>query len=477
MNVYERQNSGAGSMSFSLVTGGSDPFDGVDVGGPWNQSAPAFVDIDNDGDQDCFIGAGDGTMNYYRNTGSSSSATFVEQTGDDNPLDVDVGSKSQPAFVDIDGDGDYDCFIGEYHATINYYKNNGNSSVPDFDLVTGSDNPLNGATTVYDADVTFVDIDGDGDQDCFIGDYYGDILYYKNTGNSSSATFTAQTGGNNPFNGVSVFNYSRLRFVDIDGDGDQDCFIGVNDGTIDYFRNTGNSTSATFVEQTGDDNPFDDVDVGGRASPAFVNIDGDASLPVELTSFHVLSTRSDAIILQWVTESEINNLGFILDRRVPGTEWTEIATYITHPELQGQGSVTHQTIYSYTDNTVLSAETYDYRLADVDYDGNKVYHSMTVMGVSPNDVVPETFTLYPAYPNPFNPVTTIRFDIPEGAANLLSLRIFDINGGLVETLMDGQREPGIYTVQWDGSDQPSGVYFVKIESSGFVQTKKMVLLK
>jgi len=204
---------------------------------------------------------------------------------------------------------------------------------------------------------------------------------------------------------------------------------------------------------------------------------GDASLPVELTSFNVLSTRSDAVILQWVTESEINNLGFILDRRVPGTEWTEIATYITHPELQGQGSVTHQTIYSYTDNTVMSAETYDYRLADVDYDGNKVYHSMTVMGVSPNDVVPETFTLYPAYPNPFNPVTTIRFDIPEGAANLLSLRIFDINGGLVETLMDGQREPGIYTVQWDGSDQPSGVYFSRLESGSTVAARKLILLK
>ena len=108
---------------------------------------------------------------------------------------------------------------------------------------------------------------------CFIGDYYGDILYYKNTGNSSSAIFTAQTGGNNPFNGVSVFNYSRLRFFDVDGDGDQDCFIGVNDGTIEYHKNTGNSSSATFVEQTGDDNPFDDADVGQRASPAFVNID------------------------------------------------------------------------------------------------------------------------------------------------------------------------------------------------------------
>ena len=478
MNFYERQNSGAGSMSFSAVTGGSDPFDGEDVG---DQSAPAFVDIDNDGDQDCFIGAGDGTMNYYRNTGSSSSAIFVEQTGGDNPFNsVDVGSKSQPAFVDIDGDGDYDCFIGEYHATINYYKNNGNSSAPDFDLVTGSDNPLNGATTVYDADATFVDIDGDGDQDCFIGDYYGNILYYKNTGNSSSATFTAQTGGNNPFNGVSVFNYSRLRFFDVDGDGDQDCFIGVNDGTIDYFRNTGNSSSATFVEQTGDDNPFDGVDVGGRASPAFVNIDGDASLPVELTSFHVLSIRSQAVTLQWVTESEINNLGFILDRRVPGTEWTEIATYITHPELQGQGSVTHQTIYSYTDNTVLSAETYDYRLADVDYDGNKVYHSMTVMGVSPNDVVPETFTLYPAYPNPFNPTTNIRYDLPENA--LVNITIYDIMGRSIRSLVNSKQTAGYRSIQWNatndaGSPVSAGLYLYTIQAGEFRQTRKMVLLK
>ena len=92
-------------------------------------------------------------------------------------------------------------------------------------------------------------------------------------------------------------------------------------------------------------------------------------------------------------------------------------------------------------------------------------------------IIPDQKTIYPAYPNPFNPVTTIRFDIPEGAANLLSLRIFDINGGLVETLMDGQREPGIYTVQWDGSYQPSGVYFVRLESGSTVAVRKLILLK
>jgi hypothetical protein len=209
-------------------------------------------------------------------------------------------------------------------------------------------------------------------------------------------------------------------------------------------------------------------------------IASDGSLPVELTSFHVLSTRNDAVTLQWVTESEINNLGFILDRRVPGTEWTEIATYITHPELQGQGSVTHQTIYSYTDNTVLSAETYDYRLADVDYDGNKVYHSMTVMGVSPNDVVPETFTLYPAYPNPFNPTTNIRYDLPEDA--LVSITIYDIMGRSIRSLVNSKQTAGYRSIQWNatndaGSPVSAGIYLYMIQAGEFRQAKKMVLLK
>ena len=80
---------------------------------------------------------------------------------------------------------------------------------------------------------------------------------------------------------------------------------------------------------------------------------------MELSSFTMLPTRNDAIILQWITESEINNLGFILDRRKADTDWTEIASYITHPGLQGQGSVTRQTIYTYKDNTVISEDIYD----------------------------------------------------------------------------------------------------------------------
>ena len=89
-----------------------------------------------------------------------------------------------------------------------------------------------------------------------------------------------------------------------------------------------------------------------------VSLDG--TLPVELTSFELLETRNDGITLQWVTESEINNLGFNLDRKTPITDWSQIASYVTHPALQGQGSVSHQTIYTFTDNTVQENESYDY---------------------------------------------------------------------------------------------------------------------
>ena len=175
----------------------------------------------------------------------------------------------------INAQVDFDCFIGEESGDVNYYeRQNSGSGSTSFSLVTGNSNPLN-SVDVFQSSVEFVDIDGDGDQDCFIGGHDGAIYYYKNTGNSGSATFTAQTSGNNPFNGVDVGVKASPAFVDIDGDGDQDCFIGEDDGTINYYKNTGNSTSPTFTAQTGGNNPFNGVDDGSKPQPAFVDIDGD----------------------------------------------------------------------------------------------------------------------------------------------------------------------------------------------------------
>jgi len=99
------------------------------------------------------------------------------------------------------------------------------------------------------------------------------------------------------------------------------------------------------------------------------------------------------------------------------------------------------------------------------------------LAVLENGIVPETVHLYSNYPNPFNPVTTIRFDIPVDTYRNTSLRIYDINGHAVETLVNEKLEPGQHIIQWNASQHSSGVYFLRMETALFTKTQKMILLK
>ena len=93
--------------------------------------------------------------------------------------------------------------------------------------------------------------------------------------------------------------------------------------------------------------------------------------------------------------------------------------------------------------------------------------------------VPDKFRLYSAYPNPFNPVTTIRFDIGVGVIHELPLQlnIYDITGGLVEMLVNTNLNPGEYEITWDASHHASGVYFAVLQNGQNRQTQKLVFLK
>jgi len=98
----------------------------------------------------------------------------------------------------------------------------------------------------------------------------------------------------------------------------------------------------------------------------------------------------------------------------------------------------------------------------------------------PHMSVPTVFRLYQNHPNPFNPQTTIRFDLPRAAQ--VSVRIYDVRGQLVNRLVDRTFPPGVHSVVWDGATSTggraaSGVYFYELKTTGFRDVKKMLLLK
>jgi hypothetical protein len=90
-------------------------------------------------------------------------------------------------------------------------------------------------------------------------------------------------------------------------------------------------------------------------------------------------------------------------------------------------------------------------------------------------ILPGDFVLNQNYPNPFNPTTTISFSIP--SFGFTSLKVYNILGNEVATLVNEEKQPGIYEVKFDASDLPAGVYFYTLKTSGVTETKKMLLLR
>jgi len=270
--------------NFNQQTGTDNPFNGIDVG---NFSHPTLADIDGDGDLDTVVGESDGTLKYYENTGSATAPSYVEQTGTNNPFNgFDVGSFSAPTFADVDGDGDLDAVVGEFYGNLKYYENTGSATAPSYVEQTGTNNPFNGINVGLYSSPTLVDIDGDGDLDAVVGEVFGTLKYYENTGSATAPSYVEQTGTNNPFNGINVGSFTAPTFADVDGDGDLDAVVGNNFGTLKYYENTGSATAPSYVEQTGTNNPFNGINVSLYSAPTLVDIDGDGDLDAIVGSFY-----------------------------------------------------------------------------------------------------------------------------------------------------------------------------------------------
>ncbi|MCA3281940.1 MAG: VCBS repeat-containing protein [Roseomonas sp.] len=248
--------------AFTALTGSANPFNGIDVG---VRSTPSFVDLNGDGRLDLVSGANDGTLLAWRNTGSAGAPAFTALTGSANPFNgIDVGSSSTPSFVDLDGDGRLDLVSGEFYGRLLAWRNTGSAAAPVFTALTGSANPFNGIDVGNRSTPSFVDLDGDGRLDLVSGELYGTLRAWRNTGSTTAPAFTELTGSANPFNGIDVGFSSTPSFLDLDGDGRLDLVSGEEFGALLALRNTMPLPSVTVTVTAQNEAPS--VTSGGTAS-------------------------------------------------------------------------------------------------------------------------------------------------------------------------------------------------------------------
>jgi len=341
-----------------------------------------------------------------------------------------------------------------------YYNNNGvMNTLPGWTV----------GNTTSQKGIAWADFDLDGYQDLAISGSGVQTVIYKNV----NGTLTGPVWTSNTVNPSA----QELITGDVNRDGYPELAV-VHFGTkrVEIFKNRNgvldtdptwlyiagsSATSISFGDVNGDGAL--DLAVGTARSPVVLFIN-QLTIPVELSSF-TASANQDDVLLNWSTSTETNNQGFeILRSAQNDSEWKTIGF------VPGFGTTTEQHSYSYVDKN-LGAGKYHYRLKQIDFSGKTNYSQIITVEISSAT----SFILEQNYPNPFNPTTTIKFSVP--TSGNVSLKVFDILGNEVVSLVNENKQAGSYEVEFKADKITSGTYFYKLQAGNFIQTKKMVLLK
>lgn len=207
----------------------------------------------------------------------------------------------------------------------------------------------------------------------------------------------------------------------------------------------------------------------------------DPTLPVELSHFSATMTAQNYVQLTWVTQTETNLMGYHVYRN----DSDDLSSAAKISDLIAGTNTSQAQTYVYYDMELDQDGTYYYWLQNVDMDGTMGYHGpasvfFTVGGNGGAPAIPKFTRLENAYPNPFNPDTTIRYQLNN--AGHVKIDIYNIKGQIVRSFERNHADAGHYGLVWDGCDSsgktlPSGVYHYRMTCGRYSETKKMVLQK
>ncbi|MFZ1321919.1 MAG: YCF48-related protein [Ignavibacteria bacterium] len=295
----------------------------------------------------------------------------------------------------------------------------------------------------------------------------------------SSGTIRKTVDGGGSWTALTSGTTSGLNSIDFEeivtdngyAVGDNGTIVSTTNGGMTWNKESSGSTTPLYSIFAGDVPALSSMTstvvntVGKLGKFAYKN--AVTALPVELTSFDY-SINENKVTLRWHTSGEINNRGFEIERKsssVSLVEWSDIGF------MDGYGTINELVSYTYEDKYLLPGK-YKYRLKQIDYNGNFKYYELNsevIIGA------PEKYVLSQNYPNPFNPVTKIKYQIPED--QFVSIKVYDILGKQIQILQNNFIKAGSYEIKFESGNLPGGIYFYKIETQNYFETKKMILLK
>ncbi len=300
-----------------------------------------------------------------------------------------------------------------------------------------NDDYLTGATLT-------ISLNGGGLSD----DFQFDVTYEETPNFANPCAYTETNGlcddrvafANLTDNGNTVQIGLNIYTLVIEGFGE--CGVGPNPGDVEFIT----------VERT------------KNTTCLWGSLEPSTTLPVEFTAFEAVA-RDGNVDLKWSVESETSNAGFAVEHAKPRDSFREIGF------VEGAGTTSQVRTYAFRADEIPPG-THRFRLRQIDLDGSSSYSKEIEVAVD----VPGRMMLYPAYPNPFNPQTTIQFAVAE--AQPVSIMLFNTMGRPVRELYSGVPEGGnTQPITIDGSGLTSGSYVVRMIADGHVTSQRITLLK